>query len=100
VIPRAGAAEIVLAFLSRPDPSRNERVRFAITRIDERPSSWVVYYASEGDTKPLSSSAQPTGSGVVMVSKTKAKFVTFGTSEPTDDQIVKTDAELADEGKI
>ena len=92
MISRAAAAEIVTAFLSRPDAARNGPLRFVITRIDERPSSWVVHYETHmSSTSTLDKSA---GNRVVLVSKTTAALTEFGTSVPTDEQLAKAEAKL------
>jgi hypothetical protein len=94
MISRAAAAEIVQAFLSRPDPARNEPLRFVITRIDERPSSWVVYYDSETHMKSKGPVDQSAGNRVVLVSKMTAALTEFGASVPTDEELAKAEAKL------
>jgi hypothetical protein len=92
VISKTAAGAIVETYLQTKDPAGG--IRFVVTRVDERPSSWVVYYDSEAHLKSQSVLDHLAGNRPLVVSKTTGMVAVVATPAPTEDGIAAAEAKL------
>jgi Immunity protein 35 len=92
VISKTAAVATVEAYLQTKYPARG--ICFIVTRVDERPSSWVVYYDSEAHLKSQSVLDHLAGNRPLLVSKTIGTVAVVATPAPTEDGIAAAEAKL------
>jgi hypothetical protein len=92
VISRAEAAAVVEAHLNTTYATGG--IRFVTTRLDERPSSWVVYYDSEAHLESPSVLDHLAGNRPLVVSKATGKVAVVATPSVTEGGIAAAEARL------
>lgn len=98
MISRTDAAAIVEAHLNTTYAA--EGIHFVVTRVDERPSSWVVYYDSEAHLRSQSVSDHLAGNRPVVVSKATGNVAVLATPAIAEDGIAAAEAKLGPVEKI
>ena len=94
VISSIDAATIVQTHLDRPDPYRADGLRFVVTRVVERPASWVVYYDSAAHIKSGKALDALAGNVPFVVLKTNGAFGPAGPARRLPEVIGEVEAQL------
>ena len=92
MISRTDAAAIVEAHLNTAYATGG--IRFVVTRLDERPGSWVVYYDSEAHLESQSVLDHLAGNRPLVVSKATGNVAVVATPAVTEGGIAAAEAQL------
>jgi Immunity protein 35 len=87
---------MVEAYLNRPDAFRADGVRLVVTRVDERPASWVVHYDSEAHQKSRRFLDAIAGNVPFVVLKATGAFAPAGSAPRLPEAIAEVEARLAE----
>jgi hypothetical protein len=92
------AHEICDEQINKPDPSWPNRPEIVITKVEERPHSWVYYYQSEPYVEGGDPSQSLIGNGPCVVLKSNGKFAFTATYASISDRIDEAEVWLLSQG--
>lgn len=96
MISRTDATTIIEAHLNGSNRSSTNGLRFVVTRVDERPASWVVYYDSDAHLMSREVQDKLAGNAPFVVLKTTGAFAPAAPASRLPEAIAEVESKLVE----